>query len=481
MFSTVDGAMQLSLEVEESLRDGIVRMAFSMDGSQIAYCGTNSLLVSVIDALSGSSRFRCDYGERVESITFCHDGSAMACSMRGTGLVCVWDLRSGEQTFSSLKGHSDEVCAVRFTPDDQHIITASSDMTLRIWDLKGNISTSSEDHGNEIAVDAVAFSPSGKQCVCIKRDQLFLWDSGTGSMISTVSIKEESYLVVRYVTFSPSGGHVLAVSNRCMYVWDLGSRSVSVETPSEFDGYVRCTSRTANLSNPQIYCVAMDMSPFTQLRIWDWATCSLAKMTKPHRSLVSSSACSPDCKRIALGNEYGGIAVVDTDSGDVLLSLTAVDKGGGHIQSISFSPDGNFLVSGSDSGELRWWDARDGSFIGGSNEHTDGISSVLYFRDGCYMISRSSARQIVWDSQTRMPVNVDSLLLAALSEQDVPNLHMLADGWVIGLDNKAICWVPVENRGHNYSFKRAAHNSRILLAGRTMTLMDISSVSLASV
>ena len=49
------------------------------------------------------------------------------------GTVKVWDLTTGQETLT-LTGHTTAVASLAFSPDGHRLITASTDMTVRIWD-----------------------------------------------------------------------------------------------------------------------------------------------------------------------------------------------------------------------------------------------------------------------------------------------------------------------------------------------------------
>jgi WD40 repeat protein len=75
------------------------------------------------------------------------------------------------------------------------------------------------------------------------------------------------------------------------------------------------------------------------------------------------------------------------------------------ILSLVFSPDGQRIVSGDRSGNLRIWDAKTGIPIGKTlARHQTGITSVSYSSDGQHIVSGS------WDKTTIWAVSWKSLL-----------------------------------------------------------------------
>ena len=47
----------------------------------------------------------------------------------------VWDAANGQEALS-LKGHTDRIHGVAFSPYGQHIVSASDDMRVRVWDAR---------------------------------------------------------------------------------------------------------------------------------------------------------------------------------------------------------------------------------------------------------------------------------------------------------------------------------------------------------
>ena len=79
----------------------------------------------------------------------------------------MWDLHG--RSLATLQGHQSIVRSASFSPDGQHIVTASSDKTARVWDLHGRSLATLQGH--QSAVTSASFSPDGQHIVTASSDK----------------------------------------------------------------------------------------------------------------------------------------------------------------------------------------------------------------------------------------------------------------------------------------------------------------------
>ena len=98
-----------------------------------------------------------------------------------------------------------------------------------------------------------------------------------------------------------------------------------------------------------------------------------------HTDRVMSVSFSPDGKTIASGSHDETIRLWETSTGKLIRTLTGHT---GSIMSVSFSPDGKTIASGGYDNTIRLWETSTGKLIRTLIEHTDSVMSVSFSPDG---------------------------------------------------------------------------------------------------
>jgi serine/threonine protein kinase len=288
-------------------------------------------------------------------------------------------------TFRTLRGHSDFVNSVAWSPVTTLLASGSQDGEVLIWDgLSGQTMLALDGHG--ASVNSVAWSADGQLLASAGDDsQVIIWDSGSGQQVSTL----QSTAAINSIAWSPAdvgAGRQLVLGNEdgAVEVWDVedGRQLQLLTTGGDPINGVAWSADGTLLAGG-----AADA--FVQ--VWEADSGLLVLSLDSHASAVTSVAWSPDSRFLASGGADGTIQIWDGATGQQLRLLEGHDR---FVNGVAWAPDSQHLVSGAGDQTIRVWDALSGLLISTVDAHLDTVTEVAWSADG-QLVASGSRDQIV--------------------------------------------------------------------------------------
>jgi WD40 repeat protein len=274
--------------------------------------------------------------------------------------VFAWGEPDGQPVVLSLKGAAQGYAGCTFSPDGRRF-AAAAEAPHQIGDIALRDSRSGQVQltltGHKGSVLATAFRDRGRELVSAGVDRtLRVWDLDTGKEKASFPWKLDALAVVGFapVGFAPDGKHLVGLERGGKFhLWDTttGRQTRSFQGPKSAQGIILAVGPDAR----QVACVDHDAA----VGVWNTVTGQRAFQGKIINGAPRDLAFSPDGSLLAT-TEPRGVKVWDLRRGKELYTL----KGGQlEMMCLTFSLDGQRLVSGDQSGVLRVWDMATGEQV----------------------------------------------------------------------------------------------------------------------
>lgn len=308
----------------------------SPDGTRlVTLCKEGAASVFTIGSSDAPVRLQSPAGFRL--LCFSHDGARVAAAA-DEGTAYVFDAATGA-LLQTLAGHVGDIDFISFCAGGTRVLTASSDLTLRIWDVKD---------GSEVAnlprhaAQLPALTGDERRVAVVSPEGLAtIHDTTTGAVVTKIPGSRHGS-----PRFSRDGSRlVLESADGTFRIWDAANGG-------EVAGFPRDEGDRFHEFHPDGSVVLTSARDGTA-SVWDARTGQLAFALRGRGVPVRDAAFSPDGRRIVVSTSDDA-RVFDSSTGT---ELWIVPVRHGSIRTVRFSPDGSWLAAGYAGGLTRLWPA----------------------------------------------------------------------------------------------------------------------------
>lgn len=469
----------------------VLDVAFSPDGRSLVYA-TAAGEVGVLDLATQKTTQSWSNPDYIRAIKWSPDGKMLAAG-GDEKVLKVYRLGQTDPVLS-LSGHNDWIRAVSWSADSKWVATASDDFTARVWSATTGALLKTCDTHTDYCRDA-AFAPRGMALATVSDDlNIFHYEDVESSKTPNALKGHESWImavtwapdgktiatadnggtIILHPTrggdatyynafepetpwmdldFAPDGKAFAATSPQEIAIYQVGTATpahrlmaaapsqatpeATPQAPGDVEQLLATLLPTAQQlfpnANRQLLGVVDDAY---QLQVVDMQAGRVAYQITTHSDWIRSVSWSPDGRLVATGSDDKMVGIWDAKTGAQLHFLE------GHtdwVRSVAFSPDGKILASASDDGMIRFWDPLSGAERGMTESIGNYVMEAVWSPDQRYIAGFGSDGFLhVWDARTyeRIFANEEMILPGSLRWTDARQLS------VQYMEGHSMVWTP---------------------------------------
>jgi WD40 repeat protein len=386
--ASADGTVKLwnrSGRLLQTLEVGtpVTGVAFSPNGKTLAASADSALEVWRIAQGKAEASQRLAVNQAT-SITFSPDGQTLA-AVDASHTLYWWkrDRTGGfaAQPVQAIAGGA--LSRIAFSPNGKSLAATSPDNTVKLWDREGGLVRTLRGHSQPV-VD-LAFSPDGRMLMTSGGDRTRLWQLQNAAI---VSLNAQSQLVA----YRPDGQLIASIGNTgVIKLWKPSGVS---------HGYLEVVEGSGKAVGLAFSADGQTLASATEEgTVQLWQINAKTKDYEPLKTFKTGSilqmSLSPNGRVVATAGE-GGALQLWSQEGELQQTLTGHR---GAVRAIAFSLNGRSLLSGGDDRMVKLWR------VGGGLEQSlegadDRVLAVAFSPDGEAIAAAGGDRVYLWSRRS---------------------------------------------------------------------------------
>lgn len=337
----------------------------------------------------------------VTAVAFSPDNQIVATG-DAKGHVKLWNVESG-QLEAKLDGQTRRISAIAYIANGTRILTASSDNTVGQWDATTHTLLGDLFLKHPASVFTLRKIPGDRLIVTSCADKyLRIWDTETAKIVLEIGPFNSD---VYSMDVSEDGKRLIAASSdeRTVRLFDIetGREMTAQQRDGKLGALVDLKRQGGLLWSTAFVPNTEDILTIggNDVRMWDRKS-GRSKLSFNQHAAVASAQFSPNGKLIVTSSWDNSAKIWDVATGTVIHKLE--NEHTLNVNTAVFSPDGKYVLTASDDRTAKLWDIETGQVVGRFIGHEDRVRAAVFSPDGTCVATASSDRTIrLWDTMTQ--------------------------------------------------------------------------------
>jgi WD40 repeat protein/serine/threonine protein kinase len=332
----------------------------------------------------------------------------------GDGRLGVWNLESRQLTTLSEPLHDTTVTKITVSRGGTQIATSGANGSIILWNAATYLPIGPLASDASIIND-LAFSPDGTQLATVRNfENIDLWDINQSGATLNTTLPRTSADNINSIAYSNDGSRLLVVAEDTVRIWRFAAQEYDTLTNAPI------RNRRGVFSNDDRKIVLSGDTLTFAPEIWNVDTLTKAQSQGAQDANVNSVTFSPNNQLVLSASDDATAILSDAFNGRVIRRLVAHTS---PVVSAFFTPDGNRIITAGLNGEIYLWDTANASGNIAQQFTGEGVSrvsvgSVNVLNDGAQVLAvRENAEFNVWNTD-----DGQVLLSRSLEQPQIPQV-----------------------------------------------------------